>query len=168
MQYILAFLLLAVPQDFFHLSLKSEGKYVNIYLPLSLVGYTDMFMEGEEGMGETLKEVELHIGDTLIDIDTEEEKVLMVVVGKNEVLEKGEKVPKWFHLKIEDKKEGKISIKIPLWAFNVLSKFGVDTMGEADASFFNALTESIEEMGGGRYRFLEVRDKESSIDIYIE
>jgi len=157
-----------MPQGFLHLSITSEKEYFNLYLPLSLIEYIDMFMNGGEGIGEGLKDVELHIGDTLIDVDTGEEKMLMVVVGKDKILERGDKNPKWFRAEIEDKKEGKTSIKIPLWAFKVLSKFGVDIMDELDTTFLNALAESIKKMGGGRYRFLKVRDKESSIDLYIE
>lgn len=168
MSYIIAFLLLTVPQGFLHLSLTSEGKCFDLFLPLQLIEYADIFMESEGGLDELLKEAELYIGDTLIDIYTEEDKLLMVIVGKNDILERGEKCLKWLCLKIEDKKEGDVTIKIPIWAFNVLSKFGVDTMGELDATFLYTLVESIEEMGGGRYKFLEIRDVESSIDIYIE
>ncbi len=168
MSYILAFLLIAVPEGFLHLSVTSEEKDIDLCLPLSLIEYTDMFIEGEMSMAEVLKETELHIGDILVDIDTEEEKVLMVIVGKDEILKQGEKIPKWFRIEIKDKKEGKTSIKIPLWAFEVLSNFGVHTMDKANVAFLNALTESIEGMGGGRFRFLEVRDKESSIDLYVE
>lgn len=168
MQYILAFLLMSVPQGFLHLSVTSEEKYVDLYLPTSLIEYADMFTDGGEGMGDVLKETELHMGDTLMYMDTGEEKALMVVVPKDGVLERGGKTPKWFRIEIGNKKEGKISIKMPFWAFKVLKNFGVDTMDEADAGFFDALTESIEEMGGGGFRFLEVRDKESSIEIYVE
>ena len=168
MFHILAFLLLTIPQGFVRLSVTSEKEYFNLYLPLSLIEYTDMFMKGGEGIGEGLKDVELHIGDTLIDVDTEEEKMLMVIVGKDKILERGDKNPEWFRAEIEDKKDGSATIKIPLWAFKVLSKFGVDIMNELDTVFLNALAESIKEMGGGRYKFLEIRDRESSIDIYVE
>lgn len=168
MSHILTFLLLVMPQGFVRLSVTSEKEYFNLYLPLSLIEYTDMFMKEGEGIGEGLKDIELHIGDTLIDIDTGEEKMLMVVVGTDKILERGEKNPKWFRAEIEDKEDGKATIKIPLWAFKVLSKFGVDIMNELDTAFLNALAESIEEMGGGRFRFLEIRDRESSIDIYVE
>ena len=168
MLYILTFLLMAQPQGLLNISMTSDGRQVNLYLPLSLVKYTDTFIESEMEIGKMLEEVELGIGDTLMNIDTEEERIVMAVVAQEGVLEQGETVQKKFFVEIVDKENGNISIKLPLWAFGVLSKFGGNMIYDMDVVFFEELVSAVRALGGGRLKFLEAKDEESSIKIYIE
>lgn len=168
MLYILFFILTVAPDNFLHITIASEEENLSLHLPVSLINYLEMFSVTAEDIDQTMREENLKEGDTLTDIDTGEEKLVIVLLSKDDVLERGNVTPKNFRIEVEDEKEGKSSIILPLWSFRVFSKFGGSILGDIDTVFVDALSKSLKDMGGGRYKFLEASDGKSSVRIFLE
>ncbi len=168
MLYILTFIFTIALDNFLQINVISPEKNLLLYLPVSLINYAEISQVMADDIDQLLSEGDVEKGDTLADIEAGEERMVIVILPKDDVMERGNRVPEKFRIEIEDKGEGKASIILPLWSFDIFSKLGGILLGDIDTVFVEALSKSLEEMGGGRFKILEAYDSESLVKIYVE